>query len=143
MIGHGWDVLDELHHKQVTLYTGGVSYPVSIQMMADAKILLNTTPCFHGGLHDRVYTAMLNHTLAFTEDTPFSRNELADQKEAVLYNDSDLDTLTEKLADIYKHPAEIKSIRIMHTGKHRLRTHGSIGQKHFFPAYIPIGKNGN
>ena len=21
----------------------------------------------------------------------------------------------------------------MHTGKHRLRTHGSIGQKHFFP----------
>lgn len=130
VIGHGWDVLDELHHKQVTLYTGGVSYPVSIQMMADAKILLNTTPCFHGGLHDRVYTAMLNHTLAFTEDTPFSRNELADQKEAVLYNDSDLDTLTEKLADIYKHPAEIKSItdhayrkaQAAYTWEHRAET---------------------
>ena len=99
-------------------------------MMADAKMLLNTTPCFHGGLHDRVYTAMLNHTLAFTEDTPFSRNELADQKEAVLYNDSDLDTLTEKLADIYKHPAEIKSItdhayrkaQAAYTWEHRAET---------------------
>lgn len=97
IMGHGWENVSGLgQEKNLRIYPG-VGYTVSIQMMADAKMLLNTTPGFHGGLHDRVYSAMLNHTLVFTEENSFSRKALTDGKEVVFYDGCRLDTLAEKL----------------------------------------------
>lgn len=109
IIGHGWEEVPELKQSHISIYSG-VSYTVSIQMMADAKMLLNTTPEFHGGLHDRVFTAMLNHALCFTEYSDFAASRLTDKKEAVFYDYKNIDTLTEKLCDYYQNPDKIQKI---------------------------------
>lgn len=66
LLYRGWNTVEELRQSQVTLHPG-VGFAVSVKMIADAKRLLNTTWGFLGGLHDRVYSARMNHTLCFTE----------------------------------------------------------------------------
>lgn len=90
IVGHGWEhVPGLLEKKNVTRYEG-IGYRASVQMIADAKILLNTTPGFHGGLHDRVYTGMLNGCVCLTEKSSCAGQILTDGEDAVLYDPKDL-----------------------------------------------------
>ena len=109
IIGHGWDEVPELMQSNISIHSG-VGYTISVQMMADAKMLLNTTPEFHGGLHDRVFTAMLNRALCFTEYGKFAASQLLDEKEIVFYDYKNIDTLTEKLCAVYKSKDKIQEI---------------------------------
>lgn len=107
--GHGWESVEGLNRRHITIQKG-VGFAASIQLMANAKMLVNTTPGFCGGLHDRVYSAMMNHTLCFTEASCFAKQALSDGKEAVLYDSSHLDTLAEKIRELYEHPGAIQRI---------------------------------
>ena len=86
VVGHGLAEIPELHSKNVTIYPG-VGFAVSAQMIADAKILLNITPGFLGGVHDRVYSARVNRTLCFTEKNPYTESHFKDGEEIVLYDE--------------------------------------------------------
>lgn len=103
VIGHGWERARELDRAHVSLHKG-VGFAASLQMMADAKMLLNVTPGFHGGLHDRAYSAMINRTLCFTEGSQFARQALCGGQEAVFYDIRDLQDLTEKIAYMHGNP---------------------------------------
>ncbi len=109
VVGHGWETVKELERKHITLREG-VGFAASVQIMADAKMLLNTTPGFCGGLHDRVYSAMLNRTLCLTEGSRFARQKLTDGKDAVFYQVGDWDALTEKIVRIHENPAYAERI---------------------------------
>ena len=101
--GHGLDVFANDLGSHV-MVRDGVGFAASVQMAADAKMLLNVTPGFHGGLHDRVYSAMLNWAVCFTEGSAFARKALLDGQEAVLYDSRDLGTLTEAVARLSADP---------------------------------------
>lgn len=107
IVGHGWESAAELNCSHITIQNG-VGFAASLQLMANAKMLVNTTPGFHGGLHDRVYSAMMNHTLCFTEASQFAKQALSDGKEAVLYDISRPDALAEKIRILYERPKEIQ-----------------------------------
>lgn len=109
IIGHGWDQVKGLNQKQITI-KNGIGFAASIQVMADAKILLNSTPLFHGGLHDRVYSAMINHTVCVTEGSRFAGQKFSDGKEAVFYHLDRLFLLPEKLAYLYENPKQAERI---------------------------------
>ena len=95
--GHGFDVLADRLGSHVTV-RNGIGFAASLQMMADAAVLLNVTPGFHGGLHDRVYSAMLNRAVCLTEGSGYAKKMLIDGQEAVLYDSRELGTLTEAAA---------------------------------------------
>lgn len=86
VMGHGLEEISELHRGNVTMYPG-VGFAVSAQMIADAKILLNITPGFQGGVHDRVYSARVNRTLCFTEKNNYTTSQFRDREEIVLYDE--------------------------------------------------------
>ena len=109
IVGHGWDAVKQLRQRHVCL-RAGVSFAASLQVMANARMLLNTTPGFHGGLHDRVYSAMRNHTLCLTEETEFSRRALTDGENAVLYDETDKDALAEKITFYSEHRERAEAI---------------------------------
>ncbi|MBO5372329.1 MAG: glycosyltransferase family 1 protein [Lachnospiraceae bacterium] len=109
IIGHGWDELMELDKSHISVYSG-IGYAAAIQMMANAKMLLNTTPEFHGGLHDRVYIAMQNRTLCFTEYGKFAASQLKNEQEVIFYDYKDIDTLPEKIYQVYQNPDKIQKI---------------------------------
>lgn len=103
VMGHGWEEIRELERKNVTIRPG-VGFAASIQMIADAKMLLNTTPGFHGGLHDRVYSSMINGTVCLTERSRFAERVLQDGKDAVFYDSKKSEDLQESLVKLYEDP---------------------------------------
>lgn len=110
VVGHGWDSLKSLSKGHITVHKG-VGFAASLQLMADARMLLNTTPGFCGGLHDRVYSAMINRALCFTENTTFAREHLLDGGEAILYG-QDLSLLTERIVCMQEHPGKAEEIAL-------------------------------
>ncbi len=109
VMGHGWEHVKGLEQKHVKI-CGGVGFAASIQMMANAKMLLNTTPGFHGGLHDRVYSAMMNHTLCFSEYGLFAGQRFTEGKEIVFYDGAGMEDLPEKISYMHHHPSAAKEI---------------------------------
>lgn len=109
VIGHGWEEVKGLSGKHIQLRRG-VGFAASIQIMADAKMLLNSTPGFHGGLHDRVYSAMINRTLCFTEESGFSKQKLSHKENAMLYDVCRPDALAGQITHMYENPGEAEQI---------------------------------
>lgn len=113
LIGHGWKEVKGLDKKHVQIYNG-IGFAASIQMIADAKILLNSTPLFHGGLHDRVYSALMNHTVCLTENSRFARQRFSDGEEIVFYETDSLSMLPDKIISLSENPQ--KAIEIAEYG---------------------------
>lgn len=109
VIGHGWEQIGSTLGKHVAVRPG-IGFAAAVQMIADARMLLNVTPGFCGGLHDRVYSAMINRTACFTESSRFAKGQLEDGKDAILYDSGDLEDLTEKIAELYAHPVQVEQI---------------------------------
>jgi glycosyltransferase involved in cell wall biosynthesis len=116
IMGHGWETVRALEKSHVTLRPA-VGFSASVQMIADAKLLLNTTPGFCGGLHDRVYTAMINGTVCFTENSRFASQELEDGVNAVLYDAKHPGALGEMLQDLWEDQKKLQSISMQASQK--------------------------
>lgn len=96
VVGSGW----ERYHgpKASRLKTlEGVGYFLGLQMIANARITLNVQPLFKDGVHDRVLSAMLNKTVAVTDNSIYIEENFDTQKELVLYQPNRIDRLAERL----------------------------------------------
>lgn len=85
--GEEWEKLPELANTNVTLHPG-VSFQDSFAVMADSKIVLNIMPGFKAGTHDRVYSAMLNHSLCLTDDSFMLQDQFQSRRDLVFYDAS-------------------------------------------------------
>lgn len=109
LMGHGLGEIRELHQSNVSFYPG-VGFAVSAQMMADAKVLLNITPGFQGGVHDRVYSARINRTLCLTEKNHYTGSHFSDRRELILYDEKDPGEVFGQLGQILKDKNAIEEI---------------------------------
>ncbi|MFP3153481.1 glycosyltransferase [Lachnospiraceae bacterium ZAX-1] len=93
--GEGWEFLD---CKQENLIIHGrVAFLESIRLMADARIVLNVMPWFKDGVHDRVYTAMLNKSVCLTDSSKFMDETLKDGEHVIMYSLDALEELPKKV----------------------------------------------
>lgn len=105
LFGADWDRLRDnsnlcRHPENLILNRGQVSSTECVRAMAEAKIALNVMPWFKDGAHDRVFTAMLQGTVALTDDSRYLREQFSDEKELVYYSlekREELPGLVEKL----------------------------------------------
>lgn len=95
--GEGWQFLD--CRQENLIIHDRIPFDETIPLMADAKIVLNVMPWFKAGVHDRVYSAMLNESVCLTDGSEYISKTLTDGKEALLFS---LDRL-EELPDKVKH----------------------------------------
>lgn len=95
IVGHGWENLKFKGCKLPDIKSG-VRFGLSLEVLADAKVLLNTTPAFYGGIHDRVFSAMVNGVVCFTEGNDYTRNVFHNQEEVCFYDAGKLDKLAEQ-----------------------------------------------
>lgn len=70
LVGEGWH---KYSHKNEQLLTKEkpVSFALSFEKIAKEQILLNVSPIFAHGLHDRVLAGMANHTAVLTDENPY------------------------------------------------------------------------
>ena len=57
-----------------------------VRAVRDAKIALNVMPWFKDGVHDRIFTAMLQKTVALTDDSKYLREQFTDGEDIVYFS---------------------------------------------------------
>lgn len=86
VFGADWDRLS--CRKSCNIIKNGRKICSSDCLLAirNARISLNILPWFKDGAHDRIFTSMLQKTVALTDDSRYLREEFADGEELVFFS---------------------------------------------------------
>lgn len=80
-----------------------VSFSESLKILQQSKIVLNSTPSFKYGTHERIFTGLACGALPITNETPFWKREFEEGKEIAFYQPGKWhkvnDTINTYLAD--------------------------------------------
>ena len=106
--GEGWQFLD-CKQENLILHDR-IPFDETIPLIADAKIVLNVMPWFKSGVHDRVYSAMLNESVCLTDGSEFVARTLTDGREALIYSLEQLQELPGKVRRYLRRPEELRKI---------------------------------
>lgn len=80
--GNNWDnFFDEYDNVD---YKGGLDIKETLRLISKSKILINATPNFINGSHERVFTGMLNHTVVFSDRSKYY-DEYFEEGDTILY----------------------------------------------------------
>lgn len=79
-------------------------------LMSQAKITLNLMPGFKAGAHDRIFSAMLNGSIALTDGSTWISRHLSPTKNVLLYSLSDLPTLPVQIREALADEEMLRSV---------------------------------
>jgi hypothetical protein len=78
-------------------YKGPLDIRETLKLMQQAKIVVNATPNFSHGSHERVFTAMLHQAVVFSDRSSYLDEYFKDEEEILYYSMQSLDADIEKL----------------------------------------------
>ena len=110
VFGANWEKLDCSSHDYIIKNGREVDSVTCVKTIADARISLNIMPWFKDGAHDRVFTAMLQHTLSLTDDSRYLRENFKDKNELVFYSLERKEELPELVWELLGKPEECMEI---------------------------------
>ena len=85
LVGEGWQKYDVIDENYVTREKG-VMFEHSFERIAKEPLLLNVSPIFNRGVHDRMFAGMANRTVVLTDENPYLRAHFKDREEIALYS---------------------------------------------------------
>lgn len=93
VMGEGWE---KYHYKDEHSLRRepGVPFALSFERIAKSHILLNVSPIFNRGMHDRIPAGMANRAVVLTDKNPYLETRFTDGRELAFYSLSDLSTLS-------------------------------------------------
>ncbi|WP_157277852.1 glycosyltransferase family protein [Aliarcobacter butzleri] len=106
--GNGWENFVK-KHKNIN-YVGALDIKDTIKLINKAKVLINVTPNFTDGSHERVFTGMLNHTIVFSDKSRYYNEFFEDEKNILYYSFNRLDDDIKKLKEILKDDEKLFSM---------------------------------
>lgn len=106
--GEGWQFLD-CKQENLILHER-IPFDETFPLIADAKIVLNVMPWFKSGVHDRVYSAMLNESVCLTDGSEFVTRTLTDGREALIYSLEHLQDLPDKVRHYLRSQEELSAV---------------------------------
>lgn len=74
-----------------------ISFSDTFSLFRRSKITLNLLPEFKNGTHDRIYSALLNHSLCLTNSSPLLEKQFKDGRDLIFYDYKNPDSLTEQI----------------------------------------------
>ncbi len=86
VFGADWERLACKKPQNIVKNSGQVSSAVCVDAVRNAKISLNIMPWFKDGAHDRIFTAMLQQTIALTDDSRYLRRQFTDGEDIVYFS---------------------------------------------------------
>lgn len=78
-------------------------YDEGLKLFEQSKIVLNSTPQYKRGAHERVFTGMARGALMVTNDNPLMRQIFEPDEELLLYHHPDLHLLDEQINSYLSH----------------------------------------
>ena len=109
LFGADWDKLRLPAGSTVTVHPA-VPFTESFSLMAHSRITLNLMPEFKAGFHDRVFSALLNGSVAATDPSRLLLQEFTDEAELVFYDVSELPAACERLRLLLGQPEKLRHI---------------------------------
>ena len=107
--GEGWDYLKEKKgHPAVTGKM--VDSAACVRAMRQGKLSLNILPWFQNGAHDRIFTAMLQKSVALTDGNDYLRELFTDKKELVFYSLDAMEELPQLVRELLCYPKRLQEI---------------------------------
>ena len=96
--GKGWENFAK-EHKNVN-YLGSLNIDENLELISKAKVLINVTPNFNNGSHERVFTGMLNNSVIFSDKSSYYDEFFEDEKNILYYSFNSLAKDIEKLKNL-------------------------------------------
>lgn len=99
VFGNGWEKY--CHAEESCLRREkALPFALSFEQMAKEHILLNVSPIFNRGMHDRVPAGMANRAVVLTDDNPYLREHFSDGEQLCMYTLSEIHTLSERAGEL-------------------------------------------
>lgn len=109
LCGNGWKN-SPLHDFSQVRIIDDTPFFDTFSLFRRAKITLNIMPEFKNGTHDRIYSAMLNHSLCFTDATPVLCSQFLDKKDLFFYPVQNCSSLTQQISELLSSPARLETV---------------------------------
>ena len=110
VVGDGWEKYKSPNENYLTREKA-VVFSLSFEKIAKEHILLNNSPIFNRGAHDRIYAGMANHCTVMTDTNPYLRRELKDGENICLYSLKDMQTVVDIAEELITNPVHCKQIQ--------------------------------
>ena len=110
LVGEGWEKYKSPNESCVTREKG-VVFSLSFEKIAREHILLNSSPIFNRGAHDRIYAGMANRCVVMTDTNPYLRREMQDGKELCLYSLKEKQSVKDVAEELLCNPSKCKNIQ--------------------------------
>lgn len=128
LVGEGWEKYKPAREKFVCREKA-VNFALSFEKIAREQILLNVSPIFAHGLHDRVLAGMANHAAVLTDGNPYLERHFTGEQLA-FYSLKKPETLSEQAGRLMEDGAyrermqeeAYQEFRKHHTWKNRAET---------------------
>lgn len=85
-----------------------VTYVEGLRLIAQSRIVLNSTPSFKMGAHERLFTGMARGALLVTNDNPWVHQAFKPNEELLPYHYPELHLLDERISYYLHHPKALR-----------------------------------
>lgn len=109
IFGKNWTFIANRLPDNVKLH-GEITPKECIEYMKDSKIVLNMQPWFKDGAHERIFNAMLNGAVCFTDESLYLKERFQDMDNIVFYQLDHPDAMMEKLKMVLNQPVLAEEI---------------------------------
>lgn len=86
-----------------------VNFQSAIKIMQNAKIVLNSSPMFKTGAHERIFYGLGLGAAVLTNETPWNQEHFS-KEELLTYPSGDPKQIYSKIDDLLKHPEKLKEM---------------------------------
>ncbi len=110
VLGHGYEEYDGKGRENLILHDA-VPFPETFNFIRKSKISLNVMPSFKDGAHDRIFSAMLNHSVVLTDASIYLKQNFTHSEDILFYEIRELDQLPDIIKDSLYSEIIIEQIR--------------------------------
>ncbi len=103
-----WD--DFLPQNHSFTIHDGVPYQKSLEITAQSRVIINSSPGFKEGPHDRILSGLACEALVVTNDTTYIQQNIPTNLGLITFTHSTLNALKDQLAYHIAHPHQLTSI---------------------------------
>ncbi len=103
VVGNGWEKY-RTPQEAFLRRERELGFALSFERIARAHILLNVSPMFPRGVHDRILAGMANRAVVLTDGNPYLREQFADGRELFFYSLSEKGTVADAAAELIRRP---------------------------------------
>ena len=110
IVGEGWEKYRSFDENLVKREVP-VEFGLSFEKIAKEHILLNNSPFFNHGAHDRIYAGMANRCAVLSDENPYLKRTLKDRENIMLYSLKDEKSLKDMAEELLTNHAFCKDVQ--------------------------------